>query len=168
MIRMKTSHNIVPVEPCMEILVDTSGKKTEKIRILMYFLKTRELVLSYHRNKEAQLHSWNNNALEFWTTENFPGTNWSLFAKHNQQRQELLKSSVFSQNSHGEIRFFNITYRIFHKNQNVLKFEVTSSVLNKNSDNSFAWQLSPGSCRYPCFRLWNYTLWQDITALRQS
>lgn len=62
-----------------------------------------------------------------------------LLSKVNRDRN-YIKSCVFSQNYHGEIRFFNITYRIFHKNQNVLKSEVISSVLNKSSDNSFAWQ----------------------------
>lgn len=148
-------------------------KKTENTRILTYFLKTRDVALNYHRNKEPQLYSWKNNVLEFWTSpEGFPGTNWSLLAKQSQQRQELFWKLCVSQNSHWEIRFFNTLWRIFHKKSICSQiWSVFQCCKQEFRQLFFLSVLSSGlsgSSGYPCFRLWIYTLWEGITALTQS
>lgn len=66
---MKTGHNIVPVDPYLEVLMDTQEKKKKRenwdSRVFLENKRTRDVVLNYHRNKETQLLSWNNNVLGF-------------------------------------------------------------------------------------------------------
>lgn len=66
---MKTGHNIVPVDPYLEVLMDTQEKKKKRENwdscVFLENKRTRDVVLNYHRNKETQLLSWNNNVLGF-------------------------------------------------------------------------------------------------------
>lgn len=150
------------------MLVDTEEKK----RILGFSCISwkQEMYSWLSWDREAQLHSWNNNVFEFLTSESFPGTNWNLLAKQDQQWQELFQKLCF---------FTKLTWRSDSLTP-LTGFFTEIKMLSNLDFQCFKQEFrqlfclallslgSSGSSRYPCFRFWIYTLWQGTTAPRQS